>query len=118
MALLKFGNTNMPEPSSMTWSLERVSSADAGRTQDGTMHVEQVALKRKLQLAWNNIDFATAKTILTAANPEYINVTYYDFLLGANTTKKFYTGEQSIPVYTFQVNKKIVANVAFDIIEV
>ena len=118
MALLEFDGTPLPDPTVMQWSLERVSSANAGRTQDGIMHVEQIALKRKIELAWNNIPFATATAILKAAKPEYINVKYYDFLEGKNVTKKFYTGEQSIPVYSFKSGIKIVTNVAFNIIEV
>ena len=110
--------TTLPEPSSLTWSLERVSSADAGRTQDGVMHVEQIALKRKLEVNWNYVSASVATTIIKAMQHEYLDVTYYDYLTGSFETKEFYTGEISAPVYTFQSNRKLVSNVAFNLIEV
>ena len=110
--------TTLPEPSGLTWSLERVSSADAGRTQDGVMHVEQIALKRKLEVSWNYVSASVATTIIQAMQYEYLDVTYYDYLTGSNQTKLFYTGEISTPVYTFQTNRKLVSNVAFNLIEV
>lgn len=118
MALIKFDGVTLKDPSVMQWSLQRVSSPDAGRTLDAVMHVEQVAQKRKLELAWNNITADEAHAIVQAANPEYIMVYYFDFLAGEYQTRKFYTGDQTIPVYTFQSNYKIVSNVAFNIIEV
>ena len=118
MAMLKFDGVTLRDPSSLQWSLQRVSSPDAGRTRDGVMHVEQVTQKRKLELAWNNITAAEASAIIAAANPEYIQVWYYDYLDAQFETRRFYTGDQTIPVYTFQDDKKIVSNVAFNIIEV
>lgn len=118
MALLRFDGVDLKDPSSMQWSLQRVSSPDAGRTLDAVMHVEQVAVKRKLELAWNNITGAEATAIIQAAEPEYIQVRYYDYLDGQYETRKFYTGDQQIPVYTHQSGKHIVSNVAFNIIEV
>lgn len=118
MALLEFDGVALRDPSVMQWSLQRVSSPDAGRTLDAKMHVEQVALKRKLELQWNAISAEEATKIIKAAKPEYINVKYYDYLTGQYETRKFYTGDQSVPVYTFQSNYKIVSNVAFNIIEV
>lgn len=118
MALLTFDGVELRDPSVMQWSLQRVSAPDAGRTLDAVMHVEQVAVKRKLELAWNNITAAQAAVIIQAANPEYIQVKYFDYLDNKYETRKFYTGDQQIPVYTFQADKKIVSNVAFNIIEV
>lgn len=118
MAMLKFNGNNVKDPSSMTWSLERVSSPDAGRSLDGVMHVMQVSLKRKLQLSWNNITATEASAIVNAASGEYINVTFYDYLANATRTLTMYTGAHTIPVYTFQSNRKIVSNVSFDLIEV
>lgn len=118
MALLEFDGVALRDPSVMQWSLQRVSSPDAGRTLDAVMHVEQVAQKRKLELAWNNITAAEAAKIIKAANPEYIQVRYFDYLDNRYETRKFYTGDRQIPVYTFQDDYKIVSNVAFNIIEV
>lgn len=118
MAIIKFDGVTLRDPSSMQWSLQRVSSPDAGRTLDGVMHVEQVTQKRKLELSWNYISSADASTIIQAANPEYIEVYYFDFLDGEYETRTFYTGDQSIPVYTFQDDYKIVSSVSFNIIEV
>lgn len=108
----------LPEPSSLTWSLERVSSANAGRTQDGYMHVEQIALKRKLEVQWNYIPASVATTIIQILQWEYLDVTYYDYLRGSWETGTFYTGAFGVPVYTFQDNRKLVSNISVNLIEV
>lgn len=118
MALLTFDNVDLKDPSAMQWSLQRVSSPDAGRTLDAVMHVEQVAQKRKLEVSWSNITASEAAAIIQAANPETIQVRYFDYLDNQYETRTFYTGDREIPVYTFQNNKKIVSSVSFNLIEV
>ena len=105
-------------PSEMTWGLQRVSAKDAGRTEDAIMHVNQVALNRKLSLAWNGLSAQQAHAIAVAFVPQYIMITYWDLLEGSNVTKKFYTGDWSAPYKTWTMNKKIYSSLSFDVIEV
>ena len=102
-------------PSIYQWSLQDVSSPDAGRTEDALMHKKRISQKVKLQLAWNNIRIEDASAILNAFDPEYIMVSYLDPKVGGYVEKRFYVGDRSAPMYNNTCN--VWSNVAFNIIE-
>lgn len=108
------------QPSSYQWKLEDVSKPNAGRTEDGTMQKLRMRQVVGIELSWQNITTAQAKTILTAFNPEYINVTYLDPMGnpadGYYTTKVFYVGDRSAPLYNATLGRW--SNISFNIIEV
>ena len=116
--ILQVNGTYIPDPSSLQWGLQSVSDQNAGRTTDGIMHVNLIARKRKIELEWTGIDFATASEILQAVNPETFNVTYHDALTNSRVTKKFYVGDRTAMVYSYSDGYKRYQNVAFNIIEV
>lgn len=108
-------------PSAMTWSVQDISSPDAGRTLDGVMHKERLAVggqKRKLKLEWNMVKFGTeSSTLLQAFTPEYIEVRYPDPQEGAVVTKTFYTGDKELQFKTWWDGKQLFTNLGFSIIE-
>lgn len=115
--MIKVDNVRIKTPSVFSWGLNDVSTADAGRTSDALMHKNRVARKRKIKLSWNSPTPEEAQAILSAFSPEYFNVTYYDPLDGANTTRTFYSGDQEAPVKRWSVNNKVYEMISFDIIE-
>ena len=104
-------------PSAYEWSFQRVSASESGRTDDALMHVNQVAVKRKVKLAWNAPTPAEAAAILQAFLPEYIYVRSYDPMDGAVSTRCYYTGDMEAPVKIWSVNNKLFEEISFDIIE-
>ena len=102
-------------PSSFQWSLQDVSDPDSGRTEDALMHKMRIAQKVKIQLAWQNISTEDASSILTAFDPEYIEVEYLDPKAGGYVSKTFYVGDRSAPMYNNVLG--VWSNVAFNIIE-
>ena len=104
-------------PSSMTIGFQDVSNTDAGRTQDALMHKNMIAQKRKIDFVWAAPTPAEAHAILTAFNPEYFNVTYYDPLVGDTVTKTFYSGDKSAPIKIWTVGHKRYEQIAFNVIE-
>lgn len=102
-------------PSVYQWSLQDVSSPDAGRTEDALMHKKRIAQKVKIQLAWNNIRIEDASTILNAFDKEYLEIVYLDPKAGGYLTKTFYVGDRAAPMYNNTCN--VWSNVAFNIIE-
>ena len=109
------GGTAVKCPSTYQWELYDISDSDAGRTEDTNMDKKRIGQCVKLQLAWNNLTTAEASTILTAFNPEYINVTYLDAMRGAYRTSEFYVGDRTAPLYNAALG--LWENVAFNIIE-
>lgn len=104
-------------PSALDWGINDISASDAGRTQDGIMHKNRVARKRKIALKWANPTPSETSSILSAFSGEYVNVTYFDPLDGRLETRTFYSGDQSAPVKIWTVNNKRYSEVSFDIIE-
>lgn len=101
-------------PASYQWKLEDVSSPDAGRSENGTMHKERIGQTVKIELSWNGVTTEEASAILKAFNPEYILVEYLDPMYGDYVTKEFYVGNRSAPMYN--AAKNLWQNVSFNII--
>lgn len=116
--ILQINGVWIPDPSSLQWGIQSVSDSNAGRTTDGKMHVNLITRKRKLELSWSGVDFATASEILRAVNPETFNVTYLDALTNTRLTKEFYVGDRSAPVYSYCDGYQWYSNVSFNLIEV
>lgn len=104
----------IPCPSKFDWKLSDVSAADAGRTEDALMHKMRIAQKVHIELEWQNVNDADANAILTAFNPEYISVRYYDYKALGLQTKTFYVGDRQV----VSLNRvRGIATISFDIIE-
>ena len=114
--VFKVNNVDCPTPSKFGWSLQDVSAADSGRTQDAVMHKNRVAQKEKIELAWNAPDYAKASQILQMFQAEYFDVTYRSPLTNSIVTKTFYRGDASAPVYWW-INNGLFETISFNIIE-
>lgn len=110
-----------PDPSSLSWGLQDISSSDAGRVQDSgnTMYKMRVSQKRKLDVVWTLVTDAQASSILRAFNPEYFYVRYFDVMDEAWQVRQFYAGDRTAPFKWFQLPLKgtRLATVSFNIIE-
>ena len=110
----------VPAPSKYHWKESDVSSATAGRTEDGLMHKDTVTKKVHIELEWQNVNDTTARTVLQAfsmdddLNNEYISVTYWDYRKMAFETKTFYVGDRDVDAYN-RVLK--IGTISFNIIE-
>ena len=115
--MIKVDGVAIKTPSTFDWSINDVSTGDAGRTQDGLMHKNRVTRKRKIVLKWTNPTTNEAAAILSAFAPEYVKVNYFDPLDKKKETRTFYSGDQSAPFKVWTVNNKRYSEVSFDIIE-
>jgi len=104
----------IPCPSTYQWSVNDISDAEAGRTEDGKMHKNRIARKRKLELEWRNIPLSDVRKVLAAFSPEYVSVNCLDPLVGGYATYTFYSGDQAAPAYNVRIDAW---TVSFDIIE-
>lgn len=102
-------------PSSFVYRLQDVSAPEAGRTEDTLMQKMRIAQKVKIDLEWSGVTTAELSAILRAFNPEYISVKFLDPYANAVSTKTFYVGDRSAPMYN--ATEGLWENVAFNIIE-
>lgn len=126
MAVLYIGESEnsttaiSPDPYKLEYGLMDISSDSAGRTldADATMNKERLCQKRKLAVAWREIDIASASAILRAVNPEYFYVRYLDVLDNRWETRLFYVGDRSAPFRWFDIlGGTRMQEVSFDLIE-
>ena len=102
-------------PSSYQWEREDLSNSSAGRTEDGKMHKNRIGHKIAVSLGWQNVSTADASKILKAFEPEYVDVRYLDPQVGGFTTKTFYVGNRTAPLYNSELG--VWSNISFKIIE-
>lgn len=104
-AVLTVNGVEIPDPYKCEYGLMDVSADDAGRSMDAnaTMYKQRIAQKRKLNCAWRNPTAETVSTVLTAVNPEYVEVRYWDAMDGRFETREFYVGDRSAPLRWFQL---------------
>lgn len=107
-------NVTVPVPSKYDWKLSDVSDSDAGRTEDALMHKMRIAQKVHIELEWQHVTDTVAQEILTAFQPEYISVNYYDYKAMAFQTKTFYVGDRQVTSYN---RSKGISTISFNIIE-
>lgn len=104
-------------PSTFKCTIQDISSPESGRTQDGLMHKDVVAVKRKIDLGFNGSNPEAAKKILSCFRPTYVSVTYPDPESGLNETRTFYTGDKSTDIKIWTVGNKRYSSITFNIIE-
>lgn len=108
------GGVTVPAPSKYDWKLSDVSAADAGRTEDALMHKMRISQKVHIELEWSNVGDAVAQTILTAFQPEYIDINYWDYKQMQFVTKRFYVGDRMVSAYNRAMH---ISTISFNIIE-
>lgn len=108
-----------PDPAALTWGLQDVSAADAGRTQSGQMYKMQISQKVTLDLTWTFLTPEQSSSILRAFSKEYVWVQYFDPMNNGWRTAEFYTGDRSAPFQWFQIPNRdtLISQVKFKIIE-
>lgn len=109
------GGASVKCPSVYEWSLQDISASDAGRTESTIMDKMRLGQCVKIKLAWNYITTEEASAILTAFNPEYLDVSYLDPMRGTYRTSEFYVGDRTAPAYNTKMG--LWTNVEFNIIE-
>ena len=108
-------------PSVFQVEIEDISKADAGRVESGKMYKNRLTdssgnpvQARSISLEWHYLTTAEVASILSAFNPEYISIRYLDPLVGGYTTKEFYVGNRSAPMYNCARDRW--TNLSFNII--
>lgn len=98
-ALLNIGGVDIPTPSEFTPGIMDISKAE--RNTNGTMIIERIATKVKLEMSWKYVTAEDLSTILTAVDPVFFEVTYLDPKSNSNLTKTFYCGDRTAPMMDY-----------------
>lgn len=100
-------NRNVPQPAEVVCQRYDLDSEESFRSLSGEMQRDRVAVKVKLECRWNALTADQIKVLLDAMQDVFFDITYYDPLEG-NTTKTFYVGDRSAPIYSMVAGGGIV----------
>ena len=104
------------QPATVTYDRYDMDSEESFRGLDGTMQRDRIATKVKLNCQWNGLTADEMRQLLSAMEDVFFDIYYYDPLEGY-TTKKFYVGDRSAPVYSVSNGKIIFKSFTANFIE-
>lgn len=105
----------MPTPSAMSPMIYDITEAERDST--GTMHIDLVATKYKLECSWAYLTQEQMTHILNAINPITFNVTFTDPKSGSDKTMNVYKGDRTIPILFIKEGKNYYKDFKVNFIE-
>lgn len=94
------GFAELPVPGAMTYGLQDISAANAGRTESTLMMKDRIGKAPKIELTYNNQYTDTITTALSLVKNEYIYILYQDLENGGEYAYgEFYRGDVTAQVY-------------------
>lgn len=86
--------TNVPFPTTITWTNHDISTENSGRSKSGKMHKKNVAVKRELSCEWKMAPDSVSSSVLASINGRaFGDLKYPDAQTGTDIIKSFYTGD-------------------------
>lgn len=98
--MVKIAGADIPAPTEITPSMYDITEGERDAT--GTMHIDLIATKYKLQLKWGILSKSEMSTILNAIKSITFSVTFDDPESGTEKTINVYKGDRSIPVLLYK----------------
>lgn len=98
-------------------SRNKVWSGNTGRVATGEMTGDLVDIKAKLECSWPVLTEQQVALIDGLVSRPFFNVTYTDPATNARRTRKFYAGDITYPVYSYNENLPRYTNIQVSLIE-
>lgn len=111
---------DLPEPAKggAVFSVQDIDSSETGRNQNGDMMRERVATKVKWQLTFPPLDRTMCAKLLNALSGVTFELAYPDpYLTSGTTTKTFYVGDRTTPIYSMVDGMPMWENISFAVVE-
>lgn len=102
MSVLKISGGEMPSPSELTVNIYDIT--DGERDSTGTMHLDLIATKYKVEAKWNVLKQSDLAKILSAINKITFSVAFIDPTTGKEKTISAYKGDRNIPIMRVKGN--------------
>lgn len=115
MALIKINGVEIPTPSAYTVGIQDISKAE--RNANGTMIIERIATKRKIEISWKTLSREDLSKILNSVSAVFFNVEYMDPQENKLKTGTFYVGDRNSPMMSFLNGVPRYKDVKFSIVE-
>ena len=107
MAVLQINGIDIADPKTLTWDIYDLDGEEgAGRTQDGLMHRDRVAVKRKINCTWGPLELEEMSRLLKSMDDVFFTLRYPDAHDGMYREGEFYVGDRSTPLYMWNDAKQ------------
>lgn len=113
--MLKINGVAMPTPSDMTPNIYDLTEGERDST--GTMHIDLIATKYKLECTWSILNQANMTKILNATKNITFNVSFIDPVTGTEKTINVYKGDRSTPIFRIANGENIYKDFKINFIE-
>lgn len=113
--MIKINGVDLPTPSDYSVGIQDLSKAE--RNANGTMIIERIATKRKIELGWKYLSKEDLSALFNLVSPVFFTVTYVDPLVGGNKTGTFYCGDRSAGALDFVNGKIRYKDIKFSLVE-
>ena len=114
--MIKINGMTLRSPKSLQANIYDVSKT-ADRNAEGTMMIDIVASKRKLEIEWGPLTPAQSSAILTAVQSKFFSVTYPDPETGADKTITCYKGDRTSPIMRYTAGVPLWSGLKMSLIE-
>lgn len=113
--MIKINGVDIPTPSDYQVGIQDISKAE--RNANGTMIIERIATKRKIELSWNYLTKEQLQQVLNAVSPVFFTVEYLDPQDNATRTGTFYAGDRNVGALDYIDGKVRWKDIKFNVIE-
>ena len=119
-APFKIDGVTIPTPMEYDFSVEDLSSEKTGRTLDGVMHKDVIAVKDTYTCTWKKVSWEDASLLLNAVDGKTkVNCTHADPRKpNVFITKKFYVGKRDCKAANLNDPKNTWADITFSFIRI
>ena len=116
----KIDNITIPTPTTYKWGEEDLSSEETGRTLDGVMHKDVIAVKEYYECTWKRLSWSAANTLLSAIHGKTKVVFTHLSPFYPNTwvTGNFYVGKRSTAALNLEDPNHAWSDIAFTFTEI
>ncbi len=113
--MIKINGVELPTPSDYSVGIQDISKAE--RNANGTMIIERVATKRKLDLSWKHLEKSELSKVLNLVSPIFFQVEYIDPQDDRRKIGTFYAGDRSAGALDFIDGNIRYKDIKFNLVE-
>lgn len=113
--MMQINGVNITSPKAFSVTINDIDKDTTTRTADGKLHRDRLTVKRTLSLQFPPLTNSQISTLLNAMSSTFFTCNYPDPMVGGNTTKTFYVGNRTAPLFNY--NTSLWESVSFELIE-
>lgn len=113
--MIKINGVEIPTPSDYTVGIMDISRAE--RNAKGTLIMERIATKRKIEMRWNYLEKDRLSHLLKLVSSVFFQVEYIDPQENNWKSGTFYVGDRKIGVFDYRDGNIRYKDIQFNIIE-